>query len=422
MGNGIKTFFKVFYIALGLIVAVFVAIIAYNNYAIAHIQSLAKSAVTTKNYSEIERIFGTFFSTEAIVNESTDQYDLVVYPSVAFSQYTYYNASDESITYENEDNAYYIYLIKPSLDIINDVKTPELSNEAGIRLNFSDDTSYLYYLAVDSTYNTKLYKEKPTTQEEAILYSKRNTFTAYEYLEYFDITITSSIIDAAKTYSNTDSSATVSSISVVNSSGRDVAKYDVNMDFSQSFYTLAEPYVTAYNKYINDYKASTTTDEKKALTADFEKFFYGDNKDGFYYTFPNNANCGVGYGKDYAYPWWLILKAGGMTLLFSVVLFLLYMLLFHFAYLKKLAERLTSGARRRNQGRRGNVDVEASRIQKVAPKVEEVEVIEEPKTLEEPEVVEEVKEDTKEETVEAQPETNINNEENGSTTKSHNKP
>ena len=413
MGNGIKTFFKVFYIALGLIVAVFVAIIAYNNYAIAHIQSLAKSAVTTKNYSEIERIFGTFFSTEAIVNESTDQYDLVVYPSVAFSQYTYYNASDESITYENEDNAYYIYLIKPSLDIINDVKTPELSNEAGIRLNFSDDTSYLYYLAVDSTYNTKLYKEKPTTQEEAILYSKRNTFTAYEYLEYFDITITSSIIDAAKTYSNTDSSATVSSISVVNSSGRDVAKYDVNMDFSQSFYTLAEPYVTAYNKYINDYKASTTTDEKKALTADFEKFFYGDNKDGFYYTFPNNANCGVGYGKDYAYPWWLILKAGGMTLLFSVVLFLLYMLLFHFAYLKKLAERLTSGARRRNQGRRGNVDVEASRIQKVAPKVEEVEVIEEPKTLEEPEVVEEVKEDTKEETVEAQPETNINNEEKG---------
>ena len=32
MGNGIKTFFKVLYIAFALIIAVFVAIITYNNY------------------------------------------------------------------------------------------------------------------------------------------------------------------------------------------------------------------------------------------------------------------------------------------------------------------------------------------------------------------------------------------------------
>lgn len=387
MGNGIKTFFKVFYIALGLIVAVVVAIISYNNYAITHIQKLATSAIETKNYSELEKIFGTFFSTEAIVNESTSQYDIVVYPSVSFSSYTYYNASDESTLYEREDYSYYIYIVNPTLDIINDVnKSSVLTNEAGIKLHFNDDTTYTYYFTVDGTYNTKLYKEKPTTKNDAILYSKRNNFTAYTYLNYFDITITSSIIDAAKEYSNSKVEATVNAISVVNSNGDDVAKYDVAMDFSQSFYAKAEPYVKAYNDYVTNYKAATTTDEKKTLTSDFEKFFYGENKDGFYYTFADNANCGVGYGRDYAYPWWLYLQAGGMTLLFSLVLFLLYMLLFHFAFLKSLAERLTTGARKRNQGRRGNVNVEASRIKKVEAKEEIIESQED--ANEEPTIIE----------------------------------
>ena len=407
MGNGIKTFFKVLYIAIGLVVAVFVAIVAYNNYAITHIQSLAKNAVSAKNYSELERIFGTFFSTKEILNESTEQYDLVVYPSAAFSSYTYYNG-DEATKYEREDNAYYIYLVKPSLDIINDVKTPQLSNEAGIRLHFSDNTSYLYYLAVDQTYNSNIYKEKPTTKESAILNSKRNTFTAYGYLEYFDITITSSIIDAAKTVSDSAADAKVNAISVVNSSDKDVATYDVNLDFSQDFYKTVEPYVTTYNKYIDDYKASSSTDEKKALTANFEKYFYGENKDGFYYTFGKLENCGVGYGKDYAYPWWLYLQAGGMTLLFSVVLFLLYMLLFHFAFLRSLAERITSGARRRNQGKRGNVNVEASRIKKVNPNNKPKDVIEEFKKIEEPKEEnkepEEINEDIKEEATDSKEE------------------
>lgn len=388
MGNGIKTFFKVLYIALGLIVAVFVAIITYNNYAISHIQNLASTAVNTKNYNELEYIFGTFFSTKEVIKDSTAQYDLVVYPSVAFSSYTYYNASDEAIKYEQEDYAYYIYLVKPSLDIINDVtKSNVKSNESGIRLNFDDDTSFLYNFSIDTTYNSNLYKEKPTSATEAILYSKRNTFTAYSYLNYFDITITSSIINAAKEVAKSNNDAKVTSISIVNSSGVDVTKCEVSLDFSQDFYTKVNPYVTTYNDYITAYKATEDKETRKALTSDFEKYFYGSNKDGFYYTFGQLEDCGVGRGRDYVYPWWLYLQAGGMTLLFAVVLFLLYMLIFHFAFLRKLAERITSGGRKRNQGRRGNVDVEASRIKKVTPKKEDVietdfKEVEEPKALE----------------------------------------
>ncbi len=366
MSNGIKTFFKVFYIALGVILAAFVAIIAYNNYAIGHIQSIANEAVKSKDYTELERIFGTFFSTDAILDERTDKYDLVVYPSVAFSSYTYYNADDEAQLYEKEDYSYYIYVVEPSLDIINDVyKSSILSNESGIRLFFDDDTSFLYYFTIDQTYNTAYLQEKPTDENSAILYTKRNTFTAYSYLNYFDITITSSIIDAAKAVSNSNASATLSGISLVDSSGRDVAKYDVLMDFSQDFYTYIDTYVTSYNNYILEFKAASDNDTKKELTSQFENFFYGDNNDGFYYTFSNNLNCGVGYGKDYAYPGWLYLQAGGMTLLFIFVLFLLYMLLFHFGFLRSTAEKIINGSRRRNVGRKGNVDVSSSRISKV---------------------------------------------------------
>lgn len=366
MGNGIKTFFKVLYIAVSLVVAVFVAIITYNNYAISHIQNLATSAVNAKNYNEVERIFGTFFSTKAEIYEVEKDYEFVIYPSVAFSSYTYTNASGEKTLYEQEDKAYYLYLIKPSIDIINDVKSSTISNQSGFRLYFNDGTSFLYNFAVDSTYNSNLLKEDPQNLNDAILYSKRNTFTAYSYLNYFDITITTSIVNAAKEVSNSSADATVSAIAVVDSTGKDVKKYDANLDFNQTFYSYAQTYVDKYNTYIKDFKAAESNDTKKSLTSEFENFFYGSNKDGYYYTFSNNPDCGVGYGKDYAYPWWLYLQAGGMTLLFAVVLFLLYMLLFHFSFLRSLAQRLTTGRNRpRNQGRRGNVNVEASRIKKV---------------------------------------------------------
>ena len=366
MGNGIKTFFKVLYIAVSLVVAVFVAIITYNNYAISHIQNLATSAVNAKNYNEVERIFGTFFSTKAEIYEVEKDYEFVIYPSVAFSSYTYTNASGEKTLYEQEDKAYYLYLIKPSIDIINDVKSSTISNQSGFRLYFNDGTSFLYNFAVDSTYNSNLLKENPQNLNDAILYSKRNTFTAYSYLNYFDITITTSIVNAAKEVSNSSADATVSAIAVVDSTGKDVKKYDANLDFNQTFYSYAQTYVDKYNTYIKDFKAAESNDVKKSLTSEFENFFYGSNKDGYYYTFSNNPDCGVGYGKDYAYPWWLYLQAGGMTLLFAVVLFLLYMLLFHFSFLRSLAQRLTTGRNKpRNQGRRGNVNVEASRIKKV---------------------------------------------------------
>ena len=366
MGNGIKTFFKVLYIAVSLVVAVFVAIITYNNYAISHIQNLATTAVNAKNYNEVERIFGTFFSTKAEIYEVEKDYEFVIYPSVAFSSYTYTNASGEKTLYEQEDKAYYLYLIKPSIDIINDVKSSTISNQSGFRLYFNDGTSFLYNFAVDSTYNSNLLKEEPQNLNDAILYSKRNTFTAYSYLNYFDITITTSIVNAAKEVSNSSADATVSAIAVVDSTGKDVKKYDANLDFNQTFYSYAQTYVDKYNTYIKDFKAAVSNDTKKSLTSEFENFFYGSNKDGYYYTFSNNPDCGVGYGKDYAYPWWLYLQAGGMTLLFAVVLFLLYMLLFHFSFLRSLAQRLTTGRNRpRNQGRRGNVNVEASRIKKV---------------------------------------------------------
>ena len=366
MGNGIKTFFKVLYIAVSLVVAVFVAIITYNNYAISHIQNLATTAVNAKNYNEVERIFGTFFSTKAEIYEVEKDYEFVIYPSVAFSSYTYTNASGEKTLYEQEDKAYYLYLIKPSIDIINDVKSSTISNQSGFRLYFNDGTSFLYNFAVDSTYNSNLLKEEPQNLNDAILYSKRNTFTAYSYLNYFDITITTSIVNAAKEVSNSSADATVSAIAVVDSTGKDVKKYDANLDFNQTFYSYAQTYVDKYNTYIKDFKAAESNDTKKSLTSEFENFFYGSNKDGYYYTFSNNPDCGVGYGKDYAYPWWLYLQAGGMTLLFAVVLFLLYMLLFDFSFLRSLAQRLTTGRNRpRNQGRRGNVNVEASRIKKV---------------------------------------------------------
>ncbi len=349
MAKGIKTFLKVLYICAGIIVLVFIYLLSYNNYTLARIQKIAEDAIAAKDYNELERTFGSFFSTESILEDTSEDYDLVVYPSAVFSTYKY-KVDDVEKTYEHSDRGYYIYYIKPKADDVKDVTIgTSMDNHAGIKYTFTDDKEYTYYFAVTDTYNKDVYVETPTTANESILKGSRNMFQIYSYLNYFDISLSESIVNAMK--EEIGSTGTVKRITIVTSDGKDKDSYDVDLSFNQPFYDNIDEYVTKYNKYITDYTSTDDSSVKSDLTKDFEKYFYGENNDGFYYTFQNLANCGVAKGKEHVYPGYLIWQAIGMCALVLVVLFLLYMLIFHFKFLKNLVYRV--GHREENLGRAG---------------------------------------------------------------------
>ena len=350
MSNGLKTFFKVLYICAGVVVLIFVYLLAYNNYTLTRIQGLASQAIAEKNYVELERIFGSFFSTESIVENNSSDYEIAVFPTAAFSTYKY-KVNDEEKTYEHSDRGYNIYFIKPDKNSVNDVtKGTSLSNETGIKYTFTDGIEYTYHLQISETYNKSEYISEPRTANESILHGARNYFSIYSYLNYFDIQLTESIVDAIK--AETGSTGTVNKITFVDASGKDVGVgHTVTLDFGQEWFNEVDEYITKYNQYITDYNAAEDNETKSNLTKEFETYFYGSNNDGYYYTFQNRPGCGVARGKDYVYPGSLIWQSVGMCALVVVVLFLLYMLIFHFKFLKNLVYRV--GHRQENLGRAG---------------------------------------------------------------------
>ena len=350
MSKGIKTFFKVLYICAGIIVLVFVYLLSYNSYTLSHVQRLANDAIAQKDYVGLEKIFGSFFSTESLITENVDDYDLVVYPTAIFSTYKY-KVDGEEKAYEHSDKGYNIYYINPKTDNVNDVTIgTAVENHAGIRYTFSDGKEYLYYFQISDKYNKTYYYAEPKTVNEVILGGQRSLFQIYTYLNYFDITLSESIVNAIK--AEIGSEGTINKITMVNSSGKDIdGGFNINLDFSQDWFNNIAEYQEKYNKYITDYNATTDNNQKGELTKEFEKFFYGENNDGFYHTFQKIPGCGVANGRDYVYPATLIWQSIGMCALVVVVLFLLYMLIFHFKFLKELVYRI--GNRNKNLGRAG---------------------------------------------------------------------
>ena len=350
MSKGIKTFFKVLYICAGLIVLVFIYLLSYNNYTLTRIQTLTNDAIAEKNYSELEKIFGSFFSTNSIANVERDDYSLVVYPSSVFSSYKYKVDGNEK-TYEHSDRGYYIYLIKPKADLVNDATIgTTTNNKSGVKYTFTDGKEYTYYFQLSDKYNFDYYIAEPTTAEQAILHGERNLISIYSYLNYFDISLSESIVNFMK--KEISSEGTIEKLTFVDSTGKEVdGGYNVNLDFSQAWYSNIEEYVAKYNKYIEEYTATTDNEVKSNLTKEFEKYFYGENNDGFYYQFQKIEGNGVARGRDYVYPASLIWQSIGMCALVLVVIFLLYMLIFHFNLLKTLVHRI--GRREENLGRAG---------------------------------------------------------------------
>lgn len=336
----IKNILKVLYIAFGLIMAFLIYLIGYRSNIYNHIQDLTATAIAEKNYVDVGMIHGGCFEKNNLVVEDSDQLDLVIFPSTTLVSLSYYTDEKNTTVVNSYDKSYYVYIFYPTFETM-DIKTNKLVNSAGIRFK-SINGSYDYVFKISDTVNEDRYIAKPTSAKEVLLNSERNVYS----WEFYNITLTESLIEAMSDSLKGD----IVSLSVLDSSGAEVYSVDVALDFSQTFFTDVQPLVDHYNTYLEEYNSDDKAIRENAVSK-FDEFYLGtEDTEGFEKTFQANENYTFRYPDSYLQPSKLIWQTVGILALFVICMLLFYVLLFHFAFIKRLVSREGRQNYRRNPG------------------------------------------------------------------------
>ena len=226
---------------------------------------------------------------------------------------------------------------------------------AGLRFK-SNTSSYDYLFKITSDVNSSSYVEKPTTVDDYLLKGERNLFNYKLNYDFFNITLTSLDIKAMQ---NAGLEGAITGFDILDQTGNVIATSDVSLDFSQKFFDDVSELVSHYNTYIKEYSASESKEDKKAAEDKFNAFY--DGEDGFEKKFTSeHPDYTFRYSDSYLRPGKLIWNGVGILAIFALCVVLIYILLFHFAFIKGLITgsgkgRVNYGAPRKTDSIKANV-------------------------------------------------------------------
>lgn len=322
---------KVLYFGFAVIIGIVIALVGYSSNQYNHISGLVTSAVNEKRYEDVPRVFGGCFDTKSIITEDVDTLDLVIYPGTSLTN-TSYTVSETKETYMVYEEAYYLYIFSPKFSFVNETGSDnKLQNKTAIRFN-SGDKYYDYPFVATSSINSSEYVEKPSSIKETIMNTSRDLTTTQANWNFMTLTLTKTMMEFIKE----SNGAETTSISILDNTGKEVFSTDASLDFSQQFFTDIDDLIVNYNIYLKAYQKDKNDSEAVNV---FNKFY-----DEWYKEFEaNTATTGYTFRYDDSElsPTSLIWQTVGMEALFVVVVILLYILLFHFAGLKRIFSRET---------------------------------------------------------------------------------
>ncbi len=325
---------KVLYVGVSVILAIVIYMVGYQSNQNNHIYELVSKNVSSGEYANVGRTLGGCFDTNSIVSENEEKLDLVIYPATTLT--SSYQYGDQR--YQHFETAYYIYLFKPQFSLWNteDEKAP---NKAGIRFTASDGSSYDYYYLVNEDVNSNCYVSNPNTLEEALLKNKRQhiIYQKQHGLLFTISTFTKTQLNLIKERLNGNA---IDAISILDIRGEVVYTTNVQLDFSQAFFTDIESFSTRFDEYVQTVNATSDSKEKKNLEKEFSEFSK-EWQDNTFAPWIDEKGYTMRYDNNVLSPSSLIWRTIGMVALFGVVVVILYLLLFHFAAIKRIFSRET---------------------------------------------------------------------------------
>lgn len=349
----LKTILKVVYVTIAAVLCFILFMGFYNTFRSDYVIELTSTAVKEKNYETIAKVFNVTFDLKSVLNEQpTDEVHIEILPSISRVDAVTYKKEEGSEDYTATTNYlfeynYSFYLYEPKFSTADSSDNGIYTNKTAIRFYGENDKYYDYLLKVTSSVNKDSYSARPETVSDALLKSSRDQLQVLNLINATYATINESIINYIQSEYLESS---ITGYSIIDGNGKEVfAPQNVNFDFSQQFFNEQEiiDFKTKYNEVIEAQKEST--DAANSKYADFEKWYYGENNDGIFYTFyESEAHPTYMHQLDESElkPASIVWKTIGIIALFLLAVIILYILLFYFKWIKRIVTR--SG---KNEGR-----------------------------------------------------------------------
>lgn len=324
----IKKVLKVLYISFGLLIGLLVCLVGYQTNGATHVMNMINEAIDSKNYSELVMINGVCFDKESIVEDNSDKLDIAIFPGTHLTAAQYYENDDDKTVVEKylAEKAYYIYIISPDFSIKGYSENKEFVNRSGLKF-VSNNASYKYNFLVSDTVNDEYVEKTPICFEDSY-FGYRDVINDNSVWGFMNIVVTEGMLKAMNV-SNTNK------IEVYDDTDNIVASFDVNLDFSQKFFTDVEPLVSTHNDYLKKIDGHENDRSLvKEADAEFEKFYLGEAKDGssgFKNDFVKlDDSYSFRYDDKILAPGKLVWQTIGGLVIYLLAAVVLYLLFFHF--------------------------------------------------------------------------------------------
>lgn len=303
---------KVLFVGIAIVIGIGVFFLGYRSNYVNHIYKLVGDAIDESRYSDVAKVFGGCFDTESIIKDNSDDYDIVIYPGTTLT---------DSVNYGEEENyyhyrkAYYFYIFKMKFTT---AASSTGTQKTGFRF-YSDSESYNFYFTVNSDTNSSYYVSNPSNLEEVLLNSEHMSLTSGD-IKFVNLTLSDDQINMIETKLG----GKINKMAILDSLGDEVDSFPISLNFEEAFFKDADEFITAFDKQVNDNKP----DDYDEIESNWEALIKSDDN-----TYTNH------YSDDILSPKSLIWRTVGILALYSVVMVLFFILIFHFKSIKRIFSR-----------------------------------------------------------------------------------
>ncbi len=338
----LKTIGKIVYITFAAILAVLFGVLNYNTSSDEAYVEVVSKAAKDEDTEKLVYAFSSFSlpydATPYVTKSNANGDKLYIYGTMNQINMNYYSdaeATEAKETFKRIEFVYYVFLRSPQFTFTNNTQNGVISNKTGIRFYNADGVYFDYHFVVSDTINSDEYVAHPLTKEDAMMKSKRTYTTTYmnERFKYnfMLIPVTESMVEYIKT--NKLNNKDITKINYLDSTGNLVYAEDVNanLNYSQDFFVSIKDYRDAFRAY---YDSNTETEEGKTAKENATKYI-----NEFKLSNLGNPSYKEGLKKDEVYNAGLVWKTIGLVFVFVLAFAIVYILMFHFALIKRIVFR-----------------------------------------------------------------------------------
>ena len=357
---------KVLYLSVAFIFGIIVALLAYNSNQFNNVYEKINIAIEEKKYDEIPKIFGGCHDSNEILAEENESVEVVIYNGTALTDLAY--GKDSASNFVSYEGSYYIYLFNSKFSTVT---YNEKENNTAFVFTADNGKKYSYYYVVNDIVNSSVYAQEQLTVEDVLLNAARDLTVAESSWGLTSLNLTESMVE----FIEKKIEGAITGLEIVDNEGKLVAEFDINLDFSQKFFTDVNDLIDYYNAYLEVANDSTKEEEmnlasyyvygwqegfssiksedsesiknlNKIQEKDATKYeAYKKNYDDAY-TIVYAVNCyftgsSFRYGDDYLSPSKIIWQTVGMMCIYALVIVAFYILLFHFDFIRGLFSKDT---------------------------------------------------------------------------------